>query len=134
MARQRGLGPQGRTAVTRAKLSWNDIKTGRSTTVAVNTAAPEHVNPAVTSHHEPDEQEVAAELDWYDFDSSRVNQAAYDADGKRLFVNFVRPTPGQDEYVYLGVEANEWRNFKRSASPGKYVNRVLNGHNYHRVN
>jgi hypothetical protein len=91
------------------------------------------VNPGVTTTEQPDEAEIEENLNWLPFQSSRVSEAAYDANSGQLFVRFQRPTPGQDEYVYEGVGPNEWRNFRRSASPGRYVNRILNGKNYHRA-
>lgn len=128
MPRQGGLGPLGHQAIQRAS---QEARHPRAPVIT----EPARGNPSVTTHTDPGELQVSdAGLQWWDFDSSRVNQAAYDAANQRLFVNFQRPTPGQDEYVYEGVSPNEFRNFRRSASPGKYVNRVLNQKNYHRVN
>lgn len=90
-------------------------------------------NPAVTTTREPGEEEAEAALDWWGFESSRVYEAAYAADRHQLFVRFMRPTEGQVEYVYDGVQPSEWRNFRRSQSPGKYINRVLNYKNYHQT-
>lgn len=129
MPRRGGLGHQGHDAIQRA--FEQDAQRAPQNFVA---ADPGPIgNPAATSVETPEEEAIAASLQWWDFDSSRVNQAAYDPQSKQLFVNFVRPYPGRDEYVYEGVEQNEWRNFRRSGSPGKFVNRVLNGKNYHRV-
>lgn len=33
-------------------------------------------------------------------------------------------------YYYANVPPNVWKNFRRSASPGKFVNRVLNNYSY----
>jgi hypothetical protein len=70
---------------------------------------------------------------WWVFDSSRVAEAAYDRKNDNLYVRFMRPQVGSVEYVYEGVPANVWRNFRRSQSPGKFINRVLNDYDYHRT-
>lgn len=62
------------------------------------------------------------------FDSSRVAEAGYSSGSKTLYVRFVDGTP----WNYFGVEKSEWRNFRRSASPGRYINRVLNSKDYRR--
>lgn len=36
-------------------------------------------------------------------------------------------------YDYFGVSTAQWWRMKRSASPGKFINRVLTGHEYTRV-
>jgi hypothetical protein len=36
-------------------------------------------------------------------------------------------------YDYFGVSTAEWWRMKRSASPGKFIKRVLDGHEYTRV-
>jgi hypothetical protein len=64
---------------------------------------------------------------WYPFASSRVTEARYDKGLQQIHVIFKDGTP----WVYDGVQANIWRNFRRSASPGKYINRVLNGYTYY---
>jgi hypothetical protein len=85
-------------------------------------------NQRTISAQGPDEDEI--EKDWYVFDSSRVAEAAYDRESQNLFVRFQRP--GQTVvYTYEGVQSNEWNNLKRSQSPGKFVNRVLNAKDYH---
>jgi hypothetical protein len=35
-------------------------------------------------------------------------------------------------YVYEEVPQNIWRNFRRSTSPGRYINRTLNAFPYYR--
>lgn len=60
--------------------------------------------------------------------SSRVEEAAYDKAHQRLYVGWKKPGQG---YVYEGVPESVWRNFRRSASAGKFVNRVLNSYDYH---
>lgn len=60
------------------------------------------------------------------FTSTRVAQAGYSSRSHTLYVKFVDGTP----WAYYGVEPNVWRNFRRSASPGRYINRVLNNYSY----
>lgn len=74
------------------------------------------------------EREKEALPNMLPFDSSRVAEAGYSSGTKTLYVRFVDGTP----WNYFGVERNEWRNFRRSASPGRYINRVLNSHDYGR--
>jgi hypothetical protein len=90
-------------------------------------------NPAAINAARPDEgPEQPSEDDFYVFDSSRIQEAAYDADHERLYVRFVKPVNrGGTPWTYEGVPANVWRNLKRSQSPGKFVNRVLNQYDYH---
>ena len=64
------------------------------------------------------------------FDSSRVAEAGYSPDSHTLYVRFVDGTPWQ----YNNVEPSVWRNFRRSASAGRYINRVLNNYSYGRSN
>lgn len=64
------------------------------------------------------------------FDSSRVAQAGYSNDSHTLYVRFVDGTP----WAYYNVEPNVWRNFRRSASAGRFINRVLNNYSYGRSN
>lgn len=117
MARKTGLGPQGFDAVQRA------ASIGQKPTAG---------NPSAITHIDPDELKNEPD-NWFGFNSSRVSQAGYDQDSQRLFVRFMRPTPGQDEYVYEGVPQNVWRNMRRAKSAGKYINRVLNGFDYHKT-
>jgi hypothetical protein len=62
------------------------------------------------------------------FESSRVAEAGYSRQSHTLYVRFVDGTPWQ----YNNVEPNVWRNFRRSASAGRYINRVLNNYSYGR--
>lgn len=64
---------------------------------------------------------------WYPMASSRVSEARYDKGLSQIHVIFRDGTP----WVYDGVEPNVWRNFRRSASPGRFINRVLNGYTYY---
>lgn len=61
---------------------------------------------------------------WQGFSSSRVAEGRYDAGLRQIHVIFRDGTP----WVYDGVDRNVWRNFRRSASPGRFINRVLNGY------
>ena len=63
---------------------------------------------------------------WLSFESSRVNEGRYDSGLNQVHVIFRDGTP----WTYNGVPRNIWKNFRRSASPGKYINRVLNGYPY----
>lgn len=82
---------------------------------------------------EPVETPSPDDDDFWVFDSSRVAEAAYDRAAGNLYVRFQRPTPGQVEYIYRGIPASVWRNFKRSQSPGRFVNRILNQYDYERT-
>jgi hypothetical protein len=57
-----------------------------------------------------------------------VKTGRYDPGLEQIHVIFDDGTP----WVYDGVPRNVWRNFRRSSSPGRYINRVLNGYTYHR--
>ena len=35
-------------------------------------------------------------------------------------------------YQYSDIHPNTWRGFKNTDSPGRYINRILNGHDYRR--
>jgi hypothetical protein len=88
-------------------------------------------NPAsLTSASPIEDDEVPS--NWYVFDSSRIEEAAYDPDSSRLYVRFVKPHGTGTPWTYEGVPPNIWANLKRSQSPGKFVNRVLNQFDYHR--
>jgi hypothetical protein len=121
-----GLGPLGRRAVQAAA---NEL-----TTAEFSDPADQLGNPAVITQGAPDEDAtMPPPEEWYDFDSSRIAAAAYDRDSQRLYVHFVKPTSaGGTPWLYEGVPSNVWRNLRRSQSPGKFVNRVLNDYNYHR--
>jgi hypothetical protein len=56
----------------------------------------------------------------------RTLAAGYDKDSQTLRVRFRN---GQ-VYGYYNVPPNVWRNFKRWQSPGRGINRVLNGYAY----
>lgn len=60
------------------------------------------------------------------FDSSRVSLGGYNSNTQTLYVKFRDGTP----WEYRGVPANVWRNFRRSSSPGRFINRVLNSYDY----
>ena len=65
---------------------------------------------------------------WRHMNSSRVARARYDSGLQEVQVYFADGTP----WRYRGVPYNVWRNFTRSSSPGRYINRVLNGFEYER--
>lgn len=56
----------------------------------------------------------------------RTLMAGYDSRSQTLRVRFRN---GQ-VYEYYNVPPNIWRNFRRAPSPGRYINRVLNGFPY----
>jgi hypothetical protein len=56
----------------------------------------------------------------------RTLAAGYDSNGKTLRIRFRDGAI----YEYYNVQQNEWRNFKRVKSPGRFVNRVLNAKDY----
>lgn len=58
----------------------------------------------------------------------RTLQAAYNANERTMRVVFRDGTP----WEYYGVEPITWQRFKRSASPGRFINRILNGYPYAR--
>ena len=58
--------------------------------------------------------------------SSRVSQARYDPGLQQINVIFADGTP----WTYDGVPQNVWRNFRRSSSPGRYINSTLNRYPY----
>ena len=70
------------------------------------------------------------DLSFVPIQSSRVSSAAYNSDTDRLYLTWVKP--GRP-YVYEGVTAEEWRQFLRSRSKGKFVNRRLNQKTYYAV-
>ena len=119
---QRGLGPQGRQAIRNAAQQLS--------TAPVRDPNDELVNPANVVVNEPLPEDETLPQDWKQFSSSRIASAGYDRDSQRLYVLFHKPFPGGTTWTYHGVPANEWRNLQRSASPGKFVNRVLNKHRY----
>lgn len=66
---------------------------------------------------------------WKVMDSSRVARARYDSGTRQVQVVF---SNNEAPYVYEEVPQNIWRNFRRSQSPGKYINRTLNAFPYYR--
>lgn len=72
------------------------------------------------------EEQHARPGPWLPFESSRVTQARYDSGLQQVQVEFKDGTP----WVYESVPPNVWRNFRRSPSAGRYINRVLNGYPY----
>lgn len=76
----------------------------------------------------PQERALATPTEWRAVDSSRVRDARYDTTLHQLHVHFKDGTP----WVYREVPQNVWNNFKRSSSPGRFINRVLNEYPYHK--
>lgn len=66
----------------------------------------------------------------------RTVRAGYDRVNHILFVRFRpgadRSAPDGAGYEYDGVTPAQWREFRSSPSPGRYINRVLNYHPYRR--
>ena len=123
MARPAGLGPLGRSAVKKAADTLS--------AAPVTEPDEELVNPANIVVSEPvSERETANEVNWVQFNSSRVASAAYDPMTQRLLMLFQKPFPDGTPWTYHGVPPQVWRNLQRSKSAGKYVNRVLNHYRY----
>lgn len=135
---QRGLGPRGLAAIQEAAQVFSRLSEPvavpetpfeeSSNTVAPVTATGSTRSAISTAPHET----PPVGLSWLPFDSSRVAEGAYDRESETLYVRFVKPVPIGTPWVYEGVPENVWRNFRRSASPGRFVNRVLNNYDYHR--
>lgn len=64
---------------------------------------------------------------WIPLNSSRVQDARWDGGLKRLDVHFKDGTP----WTYEVGQYEVYRRFIRSASPGRFINRVLNNYPYH---
>jgi KTSC domain len=94
------------------------------------TKALQDQTPAATSTTVANEEDLIPDYS-YGFDSSRVVEAMYNPEAGLLFVRFVKPVGVGTKWTYEAVPPNVWRNFRRSASPGRYVNRVLNQYNNH---
>lgn len=119
---QRGLGPAGHQAIRTAAQELS--------TAPVTDPRDELVNPANVVVNEPLPESETMPSDWRQFSSSRVASAGYDRDSQRLYVLFHKPFPGGTTWTYHGVPPNVWRNMQRSASAGRFVNRVLNQYRY----
>jgi KTSC domain len=122
MASRSGLGPLGRTAVSKAaqELSTSPVTDPNDVLV----------NPANIVVNEPLPENETMPTNWQDFDSSRIASAGYDAGSQRLYVLFHKPYPGGTTWTYHGIPPNVWKNLQRSASAGRFVNRVLNQYRY----
>jgi hypothetical protein len=143
MPRKGGLGPQGHAAVARAATTLNtrpasvqDPEEFTSPLEAGNPAAlSQQTNEAETVPSNwwipPRGSRPAVALERFGgpSKSTRINEAGYDPGSQRLYVRFQQ---GQVPWTYEGVPPTVWRNFRRSTSPGKFVNRVLNNYDYHR--
>lgn len=142
MARQGGLGPLGKQAVQRAVQEAGRRHPPRETPADVSdpTEVPEPLaqgNPAAITQA-TDERDTVPDNWWTPTrgstgdSSTRIATAGYDPGSQRLYVLFHKPFPEGTPWTYDGVTQREWNNLKRSASPGKFVNRVLNTKSYHR--
>ena len=127
--RRSGLGPQGLAALRRASATQHQIdELHRAPVIGRRSTAP--ANPAATDTEEASDRELPTS--WRPIESSRISEAAYNPKTHTLFVRFVKPLPEGTPWIYEDVPPNVWRNFLRSSSKGKFVNRVLNGFDYHR--
>lgn len=65
----------------------------------------------------------------------RTIAMGYDHQTDTLRVVFRPPRPGQEGavYDYFDVSTAEWNRMRRSASPGKFINRVLDQNEYVRI-
>lgn len=63
---------------------------------------------------------------WLSFESTRVSEGRYDPGLEQIHVIFKDGTP----WTYNHVPRNIWKNFRRSASAGSYISRVLDGYPY----
>jgi hypothetical protein len=61
--------------------------------------------------------------------SSRCSRYRYDYATRQLQVTWTNGI-GHVHTLYEGVDSEVYRRFARSASKGKFVNRILNGHGY----
>lgn len=124
-ARRGGLGPQGHRAIQEAAASHNAHR--------IHLAASGNLsNPAAEDVTKPDEQATKPEVFRSFEPSSRIIEAGYDSGSQRLYVMFVKPYGVGTPWTYEGVPSNVWSDMKRSASPGRFVNRRLNDFQYHR--
>lgn len=124
MPRARGLGPRGHAAVQVAAQQLSAAPVTDPNDVLVN--------PANVVVDEPlPEQETLPER-FIPMDSSRMQEAGYDAGSQRLYVIWQKPSNSHPDgtWTYHSVPPNVWKNLQRSASPGKFVNRVLNKYRY----
>lgn len=82
------------------------------------------------------QQEGDESFEWLEYDPTkssnpprpRTLQAYYVRETQTLKVRFRDGTP----WEYYNVPQNVWRNFRRSPSPGRFINRVLNNYAYGR--
>lgn len=65
------------------------------------------------------------------WDHRRTNRAGYDKKTGTLRIEFYS---NGAVYNYYDVSQATARAFRRAVSPGQYIDRVLNSHNYERIN
>ena len=120
MPRARGLGPQGRRAVSSA------AQTLSAAPVKPTNPSPQETTPAVVQSQLPESQTLPPPEDFVSFDSSRVAQAAYDYGSGRLYVLFHKPFGPGTMWTYNGIQPNVWRDMVRAPSVGKFINSTIN--------
>lgn len=64
------------------------------------------------------------ELDTHTFTSTRVDTATYDPEYGTITVRF----PDGVRWRYHGIAPQTWDDFKRAASPGRFLATVLDAH------
>lgn len=65
----------------------------------------------------------------------RTEKAGYDSKTHELRVMFREGAAKNHQtaiYVYYDIEPRVWQRFKKSSSPGKFINRVLSSYEYNR--
>lgn len=72
------------------------------------------------------QEELANPGPWIGVASSRCTDIRYDYGLRAVFVRF----PNGITYVYESVQLAVFHNFRRSASKGKFISRVLNTYPY----
>jgi hypothetical protein len=73
-------------------------------------------------------QQMSRPGQWHSLSSSRVADCRWDGGLRQIHVHFADGTP----WVYEDVDYSVFKNLRRSSSPGRFVNRVLNRYPYHR--
>lgn len=68
---------------------------------------------------------------WIETASSRCDSYRFDYANQALHVHWVNAPKGHFPFTtYLNVDSSVYRRFAKSASKGRFVNRVLNGYPY----
>jgi KTSC domain len=89
------------------------------------------VNGQLEAAYEGDDSELLSYRPTSTTDPSRPRTlaAGYDRQNQTLYVRF----RDGDGYEYHDVTQSQWREFKTTPSPGKYINSELNHHDYNRA-